>query len=105
MVGGASRTSIDTDATVNIVDPMPPRERNTRSCQYCAANAQAPVDSATMANPTRYVRSSPIRPTSRPLSGANPRRNSANALTTADAAVIPTSKLRAKAGRAGATRP
>jgi len=45
------------------------------------------------------VRSSPIRPTSRPLSGANASRNSAKALTTADAAVNPTSKLRANASR------
>ena len=41
---GAKRTSIDTDATVNIVEPMPPSDRNTSSCQYSAANAQAPVD-------------------------------------------------------------
>ena len=53
MAGGAKRTSIDTDATVNIVDPMPPSDRNTSSCQYSAAKAHAPVDTATMPSPSR----------------------------------------------------
>ena len=53
IVGGASRTSIVTDATVNIVDPIPPSDRNSSSCQYSAANAHAPVDVATMPSPSR----------------------------------------------------
>ena len=53
MPGGAKRTSIDTDATVNIVDPIPPSDRNTSNCQYSAANAHAPVETATMPSPSR----------------------------------------------------
>ena len=53
MAGGASRTSIEIDETVNIVDPMPPSERNTSSCQYSAAKAHAPVETATMPSPSR----------------------------------------------------
>ena len=43
--------------------------------------------------------------TSLPLTGAKPSRNTANALTTADAALIPTTKARAKDGSAGDTSP
>jgi hypothetical protein len=37
--------------TVNIVEPMPPRPRNSSSCQYVCAAATAYVEAATMRRP------------------------------------------------------
>ena len=53
MLGGASRMSSDSAETVNIVEPIPPSTRSAISCQYAAAKAHAPVDTATMPRPTR----------------------------------------------------
>jgi hypothetical protein len=55
--------------------------------------------------PVRYTRRSPSAVTSRPLAGANSSRATANELTTTDAAVTLTLKLRANVGSAGATNP
>ena len=104
-LGGDIRTSSDKEETVNIVDPMPPTTRRVMSCQYCAANGMAAFVIATTATPTRNPGSSPNRAITRPAAGANTSRDSANTLTTNDAAVIPTSNVRTKTGRIGATIP
>lgn len=53
----------------------------------------------------RYTGRSPSRLISAPPAGANTNRMKAKTLTIMDAALIPTSKLRAYCGRIGATRP
>ena len=102
---GARRMSSESALTVNIVEPMPPSPRSASRCQYSPANAHAPVVSATMASPQPNAGTSPNRPTTRPLSGANASRDSAKMLITSDAAVMPTSKERTKTGSVGATSP
>src|SRR2546423_14705608 len=42
--GGGSRINSAAAETGNMVDPIPPRDRSTSSCQETAAKAQAPVD-------------------------------------------------------------
>ena len=49
--GGEIRIIRPSDDTVNIADPRPPSDRKSSSCQYVAANAQAPVDNATITRP------------------------------------------------------
>ena len=105
MCSGASRTSNDSADTVNIVEPIPASTRSTIRCQYAPANARPAVVTATTARPVTNTGSSPNRPTTVPDSGANTSRDSANTLTTAEAAVMPTSKLRTNTGSTGATRP
>ena len=95
----------DAAATVNIVEPTPPAARKASSWKKLPAPAQAALDRATTTRPPQKTRSSPRRPIRRPLTGANAIRTNANTLTTVDAAVRPTSKLRAKVGSAGATMP
>ena len=58
-----------------------------------------------MTRPQAKTRDSPSLLTRRPLSGPNATRTTAKALATNDTAVTPTSKLRAKIGKAGATMP
>ncbi len=49
--GGEIRIINPSDDTVNIAEPTPPSERNSRSCQYVSAKAHAAVDSATISRP------------------------------------------------------
>ncbi len=49
--GGAIRISSPSADTVNMVEPIPPSDRNSRSCQYVCATAQRPVETATTVSP------------------------------------------------------
>ena len=80
---------------MNIAEPSPPSDRKTSSCQYVCANAQAPVDSATISRPVMYTRRSPNRWTNNPAGGAATNRNTAKAVMTKVAAPMLTPKLRA----------
>ena len=49
--GGEIRIISPSEETVNMAEPSPPTERNSRSCEYVCANAHAAVDTATISRP------------------------------------------------------
>ncbi len=63
------------------------------------AKAQAALEAATTARPMQKPGTSPQRLMARPPTGANTIRATANTLTSADAAVTSTLKLRAGVGQ------
>lgn len=48
---GLTRIISPSAETKNIVEPTPPSDRNSSSCQYVCAKAQAPVVTATISSP------------------------------------------------------
>jgi hypothetical protein len=75
------------------------------SCQYDCASPASMLLTATMPMPVPSTKRSPSASISRPAGNAKAIRRKANALTTPAAAAVPTWKLRANNGSAGATMP
>ncbi len=91
--------------TVKSVDPIPPKPRNTSSCQYSCENATRNMDSATIRTPVMYAGVSPKRLVRRPENGANSSRVRPKAETTAETAVADALKDWAYCGSTGAMMP
>jgi hypothetical protein len=103
--GGATRSSSDSAATVNMALPTPPAARRTRNSGKDDARPARPVVTATTTRPVDRTVRSPNRSTSEPPPKAETKRKNAKALTASPTAVVPTPKDRANSGIAGATMP
>ena len=102
---GATRSSSESAATVNIALPTPPAARSARNTGKLPARPASPVVTATISSPAASTTRSPNRSTSVPPLNADTNRKKANALTASPTAVVPTPKARANSGMAGATMP
>ncbi len=92
--GGATRSSSESAATVNIALPTPPADRRARNAGKWSTRPAAPVVSATTTSPAVSTTRSPNRSTSAPPPKAETKRKKAKELTARPTAVPPTPKER-----------